>query len=62
MYYLRLQRNLQKELTLEEEKLKLRQEKLQQDFAETMKELVVMQTEIRGHHQKIDEITKKDIE
>lgn len=61
MYYLRLRRNLQMELSREEERLRLRQEQLQNDLAETMKELVVMQTEIRDHHLKIDSIEKKDI-
>ncbi|MGM0215876.1 hypothetical protein [Enterococcus sp. AZ109] len=62
MYYRHLQRSLEKKIALEEEKLKLRQEKLQQDFAETMKELLVMQTEIQEYHQKTDEMAKKDLE
>ncbi|MGX7182304.1 hypothetical protein [Enterococcus pallens] len=52
MYYRHLQRKFKKKLALKEEKLKLQQEKLQNDLTETMKELVVMHSEIRDYHKK----------
>ncbi|MGG5332856.1 hypothetical protein [Enterococcus sp. AZ163] len=60
MYYRYLQRNLKKELASEGKKFKMRQEKLQNDLTETIKELATIQSEILDHRQKVDDRAKKD--